>query len=621
VSQPRTFADVLAMVAAARAAAQAADARLLASGQTVNGQAACAAAGLPANPGAGRSQEHVDFGTILMELQLEVLGEYPNGSVDVYSRHTRKVTRINSVGRMTYPDLVQACGDLALKKIHAGHEQVHGRKTLDEARIAVALFACDHSLIDCPQLGNGVWLVNGRVTLVNGRSAAVYDPAAGTLTETNVPRVGKYILDFSASDGWFDFKTLEKHLVDAANLAWCEQVIKDTEVLFAKWYWPHPLDALLAACLAVCSWVQTVWPWRPQVIVTGGSDSGKTMMFGVLKGFFGTLANFHEKPTEAYVRQSIRNRACVVGVDEFEHDHKRQHVLEMIRVASAGGEIGRGTTDQRGRRFPLRHLMWLSGIESGLDREADRNRCIVFNMQRPPAGSRGKISLPADAALAALGIRQLAVALRHVTPAAALFAALRTTQIPDVPGRLVESFSVPTALLASIRGAALPAARSLLDNFFLNRSLSRQGGADESDLLRAILQSLIPIGRGEVRSVSEVIGSRADWEKYRLDLERHGVALIPARPGQRAYDWSTMRIFFNSRVIRRYLLRRTPWADLDCEQLLERLPGSTRVQWVIACLPTWGIAVPLRQHVPDPDAKSEPGAHPGPVAGELVRNR
>jgi hypothetical protein len=587
-------------------------------GPAPNGAPQPAANGAPL---PGRSPHHVHLGGHLKQLKIEVLGHYPNGNIDIFSRLTGGVFRINNIHRLGYPELVLYCGQAALDNVHAGRDQVSGRITLEEIKNAIALFASENSLADCAQMGNGVWMINGQITLVNGRCAGVYDPAANAVSETSVPRVGRHILDFSASDGWVHFPTLRNYLAQAASPAWCEQVIKDTETIFAKWYWPHPADALLAACLVVCSWVQTVWPWRPQVVVTGGSASGKTILFQTLKSIFNRLGNFHEKPTEAYLRQSMRSRACVVGIDEFEHDYKRQHALEMIRVSSAGGEIGRGTADQRGRKFPLRHLLWMAGIESGLHREADRNRCIVLDLQRPPPGKRGVISLPPEPDLADLGVKQLAVALRHVLPAVAVFSSLKSAQIPGVPGRLVESFSVPAALLASVRCLAPAAARPVLEDFFRNRPMHRHGGADETDLLKAIMDGEIRIGRGEFRSVSEIIGSRSNWLHYRLDLERHGVALIPAGPALGEYDWSTMRLFFDAAVIRRYLLRRSPWAELDCEQLLERLPGSRRVQCTIARLPRWGVAVPLREYAPDPDEESGVVADAGPVSGELVRNR
>jgi ABC-type uncharacterized transport system YnjBCD ATPase subunit len=61
----------------------------------------------------------------------------------------------------------------------------------------------------------------------------------------------------------------------------------------------------VAACLAACSWVQTLWPWRPEVAVTGPSDSGKSTLFQFIKRFFGRLSEFFDKPTEAAIRQLV----------------------------------------------------------------------------------------------------------------------------------------------------------------------------------------------------------------------------------------------------------------------------------------------------------------------------
>ena len=140
---------------------------------------------------------------------------------------------------------------------------------------------------------------------------------------------------------------------------------------------------------------------------------------------------------------------CVgrVGVGEQAADSDR-----VFEVSARGGEIARGTADQRGRRFGLRHIAWLAAIELGLTREADRNRFILLELDRPPQEKFGRMNLPTEAQLADLGLKLLALAVAHVHAADRLAQKLKSHGVAGVPSRIVESYATPAALLAAIQG-------------------------------------------------------------------------------------------------------------------------------------------------------------------------
>jgi hypothetical protein len=258
------------------------------------------------------------------------------------------------------------------------------------------------------------------------------------------------VLDFGSPVAWYDYDEISNYLTNAKDRDWCIGVMDEATKLFGQRYWKHEMSDMLATSLVACTWVQTVWPWRPLVVVTGPSNSGKTMFFGdALRRIFGKLGAHVEKPTEAGIRQYVRNDAIALLVDEFEHDQHRQKVLELFRASSRGGEVIRGTSDQKGRRFGLRLLPWMAAVETGLKREADRNRYIIFETERPDGRGNG-LNLPPEESLANLGMRILAVALTHVFPAVELADWLKRQKFDGVPSRVIESFSVPVAMLASL---------------------------------------------------------------------------------------------------------------------------------------------------------------------------
>jgi hypothetical protein len=244
--------------------------------------------------------------------------------------------------------------------VHDGKDQVEGKVTMEEVRRSIALLASDVDLAEVGTLGQGVWPAGahapGKLVLVNGGEAGLYDPDRNELGTVTAPRLGgQTIIDFTATRPWADFAALRGLLEKAADLAWCRSVLEEAHAVFRLWNWKHPQDAWTTPLLVACTFVQTVWPWRPEVAVTGPSDCGKSTLLGVLKALFGRLSFYSSKPTEAGIRQRVRNNACAIMVDEFENDGKRQAVLELFRTTSQGGaELVRAAA-QRVRGGPREH--------------------------------------------------------------------------------------------------------------------------------------------------------------------------------------------------------------------------------------------------------------------------
>lgn len=530
-----------------------------------------------------------NYRSVLDLLELDVLGDYQDGSVEVFSRRRRKTNRITNVGRLSYAELVRICGDPAVSYVHDSRENIPNRFSIVTTREAIAYAGGDLSLSDRTAVGKGIWMVDNKPTLVNGNTAATYEN--GSLNEIVTPRVGETILDFSHQERWINFTDLHSNISHANDRAWCLDAIAELKTLLSNWFWRHDEDTSLVASLICCSWVQTLWPWRPLVAVTGASDSGKSFLFTAIRDIFGLLAAYIQKPSEAGIRQLVKNQACVLLVDEFESDHNRQKVLELFRLTSQGGEVVRGTADQRGKRFTMRHIPWVASIESGLNREADKNRFIRFNL-----GSlgdvRGKMKTPDANVLADLGKRLLAISLVHFDRAKELFFHLKGMSFDGIHGRTVESFSVPAAMYATIHGLDRDGAEGVLSSFLDGRNTARIE-SDEEELIRIILESKIRVGNGIEKTVSEICHEPKHYCVYYEALERDGIALIEDRNGPRSTDLSRKtHVFLNITAVKRYLLRRTRFEEMDCDVLLERF-GGVQKQRVVSGKRSWGWEFPI----------------------------
>lgn len=191
------------------------------------------------------------------------------------------------------------------------------------------------------------------------------------------------------------------------------------------------------------------------------SRAGKSTLFRVLGHIFGKLAIKSSGSTAAGIRQAIKTSSKVILCDEFEDNRQRGEILEMLRMSGGGDKILRGTTNQRGVGFGLQHIVRVAAIEVGLKRAADRNRFIMLELKdKRPKGSQspGKddvvpgLALPSPAELADLGQRLLAVAIRYIYVAKPLAMALKEHRFAGIDSRIVESYSVPAAMLAAIQG-------------------------------------------------------------------------------------------------------------------------------------------------------------------------
>lgn len=530
---------------------------------------------------------------------LHVLGHHPGGAVEVFSASTRQMHRINNVGRVSYPELLLIGGQLVCDNVTDARDPVPGKIPVQWVQNAVGLAAAAVNLEDASPLAQGVWRVDNCPVIVSGGEACVLDvtPATPTLRVIDVPRVGRQLLEFSPSEAWFDFSTLPGLLTAASTPAGRADPLDRMREILANWPWRFGCDVEVVLGLVLATWLQTFWRWRPLVAITGPAGVGKTTLIeDVLAKFFGRLGCVMNKPTEAAIRQRVGSRGTVIIVDEFEAGIHREKVLELFRTTSRGGDIYRGTADQRGRKYGLRHVPWTAAIESGLIREADKSRFIVLELTRIAAARFGRLRLPTASQMEDLGKQILAGCLLTARRAIELYDLLKETHAARVHGRVIECYAVPVAALAAYRGTPYEDARDHLLTILAEKGLAETTLSDEGDLLRAIMESFVDMGgsRGR-RSVSGILHSESLYNENREALERHGVALVSCRPGPRssAID-DHARVFFNASAIKRHLLRGTRWEEMDVEQLLRRLDGAVVSQRRIDSARVRGVELPAR---------------------------
>jgi hypothetical protein len=541
--------------------------------------------------GAANVAEQADSGEVLQAFGIDVLGEMDDQSIVCWVPETGKRWRVKSPANWKIEEMFQAMGQRALNGLWREPGQPpSGRYKPEALREAVAIVAATSPRLTASRfVGQGVWRHESQILIVNGGEACLYD--GSMFDPVSHPRLGSKIIDFHADAGW---GTDLEQQVQAMTPERAAGALQRLQGVLGHWNWTHAADAEVVAALIPATFIQACWTWRPLVSIIGASDSGKSTLLGqVIVPVLGEWTIAADRSTEAGLRQRIGCNAAPVVIDEFDLYSQRQKVLELFRTSSRGGEILRGTADQTGISYGVRHIAWFAAIESGDVWGQDRNRFIRLELLPPE--HRGELALPGSRELGELG-RLLTVAAIWAAPRAVELAeAIRNTIVPGVHGRLVESFAVPAAMQAVLmhgrevsREVAVETLRRMIGG---RAALIGQGERDEVQLLRDILNSTVrvsepsPSGNGSVqveRTIGQILGTAIRPNgRPGLGTPNSTALTTVAAMGVRFckhHGSDQQRLFIADDVVLRRLLRDTRWAQSRIDQILSRLAGAERDQ-------------------------------------------
>lgn len=527
-------------------------------------------------------------------LQIEVLGETPDGKIKVFSLFHHKAVLISNVSRMTYAQLVQLCGPVAKEKVHKANEDIDGSYRFNDVLDAISLIAGYRQLEGGVERGAGVWLgqENGcetqTIILVNSRDAARWN-GDKVLRRVQSPRVDGLLLDMSDHTPWYDLKTLGNYMKSASeNPGFGEKSVEEAVSLFDRWRWKHQArDPKLMAGLVMASWMQSLWLFRPLVSLTGESHSGKSTLMTCLggtdddgHGIFGHLALSIARTSEAGMRQLIANSSRILMIDEFEKGREREEILKTLRTSTRGQQIARGSVGGKPCKFGLKHVAWVAATEAGAVAQADRNRYISFELLTAEKGKENQLRLPGYKELNSLGQRLLATALVYALEARELQQELEQVK-HSIDPRIIACYSVPSAILAKACGLPSQGAVDLLGYLLETADRDVHSQSDTEDLLGDILGGQVPCG-GSVGtvSVSQLLMTAYDQRvtnpyERRQHLERIGIAVVEPHGQGR-------KLFISPRSVRLTILRNDDqWKGVDLRTVLLRIPGAnTGAAWV-----------------------------------------
>lgn len=519
------------------------------------------------------TQGVTEYQMILKKAGCVCLGELENSTTILcFSEHLKKTVRIKDLSNYHIVKALQNFG------AEFNDEFCVPADGPDDPRIpfsrfkkALAIEASNRQLTNDNQLGVGIWKIQDYLFLVNKGEVGIYN---GKFSRSVNPIAGDKILDIGGATKWYEHDRMNELISKAENdPEYRKSVFKKAVDLFSLWdNFTHDYTPQLLAAMVCCSYVQSVWAWRPYVALCGPSNSGKTLLMQrVLLPLFGDLVTFSAKPTEAGLRQAIGYSSKVAMIDEFEADKNRRGVLELLRTSGRGIDILKGTADQTGTSYRLHHIPWMGAIEMGVKDAADRNRYLFVDLNHVKGkASNLETRLPSEKDIIELGQELCAIAVVCVRPALGLFNQIKDIKMEGVDRRVVDSNSLPASMMAAINGENVDDAKAILDTLMESRKELGDLESDEQNVIDDIMTTNVGMARGIKATIGQLMESGA---QHKFNESGENIPDVLERNGIKVSVIGTPKIHFHCKVVSRILLKDTDMRDSDLATILRRVPG------------------------------------------------
>jgi hypothetical protein len=414
----------------------------------------------------------------------------------------------------------------------------------------------------------------------------------------------------SAHIPFADFETLQ-YALENYDETKAPVAFAELTNLLMQWRWKAKTEKIkkevtvpLIAALAVASFIQSTFTFRPMVCIVGVSNSGKSQFQEkVLINLFGHLSKYRKKPSEAAIRQLAQNQSNVIQIDELEKSKYRQHILDLLRTSTDGGIISRGTSNGKEQQFGMKHIVWISSIEMNLASLADASRFFQFETQYPERidGKRPQLQINKQR-IKQIGFDLMVFAIKNMRSLLQTVEELSAADIENASPRNIEAAAVPAAIIEKLSGWTRRETTTFM--FFAirnNTPLETTDVTEEHDeLLQAILNQPIRTNIGEmsvrqaVKQVASVMPTETEKQAITITLEMSGIRLVKLHNSEK-------EVFFHPIIVRDILLKNSDWKNTNIKQLLLRVKGAKEKIPRFSGKSAKGISIPFENIIDSND--------------------
>lgn len=166
--------------------------------------------------------------------------------------------------------------------------------------------------------------------------------------------------------------------------------------LLETWNWRRPdTDPRLLLGWACMAMLSGALDWRAAVYLTGERGCGKSALQGVLGHVLGRALFKSVNTSGPGIYQKLRHDCTPVWIDELEAQseanlNKVVAIIELIRTASSGGSINRGSQEGMSREYQCRSPFICSSINIPPMRPQDQSRFAILQLQPFPDLAEGE---------------------------------------------------------------------------------------------------------------------------------------------------------------------------------------------------------------------------------------
>ena len=561
--------------------------------------------------GTGAVTERTPTQVILDRLGIAVLGHMADRgqTIVIFNFEMKRRFYIPDIDKFTYNKALISIGELAKSELDPSPEPSPAKIGMKDLRESIAYEACGRRVSRESAIGVGIWEINNKLVFVG---CGEWMAMNGDLKSYQSPEIDDKLVDFGeGKDSWYNEEDIRKWLPYATDAAWRTEFLKELSGVFELWdNWgvtkeENHLRSFLVSSLVMSTWVQGIWSWRPWIAIIGETNSGKSTFFQFLGKFFGPqIAMVVGSGSEAGLRQSLGTASKILLLDEFEASKERTKILDWLKNSGGGGSSVRGTPGQHAIKGAVQVIPWFGATEAGMRNETERNRYVLLNL----ASRKGKprFTLPDQQQIDTLRAKSLAILMRCWVRAKELHLHLNTNcQFDSLYSRYTENYSMPIAMWAAIDGLSNEESEELFQKVIgpMLEAVSFSSESEHGTLLQEVLFSRVPIGRGETRTVSELL----TYQSHEVPGAEAPDKIL-ARVGLRKMDGAEFKcgmyspgkrfLFVAHKIVQRELLRNTDFGEKGLDQLLERIPNSFRTKQRLGGSSTRGIAIPMEDVIP-----------------------
>lgn len=160
--------------------------------------------------------------------------------------------------------------------------------------------------------------------------------------------------------------------------------------LMKTWNWRRPdIDPVLALGCICAMMLGGALTWRPVTWTTGDQATGKSTFQDMLLYILGGTDGLKQSTdaTEAGIRSVVGHSCLPVALDELEPDDDPRRgraagIIKLARIAASGGQVFRGSTDQKGHQSNIYSCFLFSSILVPPMAPQDRSRLIQLDFDQ-----------------------------------------------------------------------------------------------------------------------------------------------------------------------------------------------------------------------------------------------